>query len=81
MQKRRKLITIGIIVLVLVIIGFAIARKKGWIGSQDLTKVSTEMVAKRTIIETVSANGKIEPEAEVKLSPAVSGEITELFVK
>ena len=67
--------------LVLVIIGFAIARKKGWIGSQDLTKVSTEMVAKRTIIETVSANGKIEPEAEVKLSPAVSGEITDLFVK
>jgi len=81
MQKRKKLITIGIIVLVLVIIGFAIARKKGWIGSQDLTKVSTELVAKRTIVETVSANGKIEPEAEVKLSPAVSGEITNLYVK
>lgn len=81
MQKRKKLITIGIIVFVIVIIGFAVARKKGWIGSQDLTKVSTEMVAKRTIVETVSANGKIEPEAEVKLSPAVSGEITELYVK
>jgi HlyD family secretion protein len=81
MQKRKKLITIGIIVLVLVVIGLAIARKKGWIGNQDLTKVSTEMVARRTIIETVSANGKIEPEAEVKLSPAVSGEIIELYVK
>lgn len=81
MQKRKKLITIGVIVLVLIIIGFAVARKKGWIGSQDLTKVSTELVVKRTIIETVSANGKIEPEAEVKLSPAVSGEIIELYVK
>ncbi len=81
MQKRKKLITIGIVALVLVLIGFAIARKKGWIGSQDLTKVSTELIAKRTIVETVSANGKIEPEAEVKLSPAVSGEIVELYVK
>ena len=81
MQKRKKLITIGIVILVLVLIGFAIARKKGWIGSQDLTKVSTELIAKRTIVETVSANGKIEPEAEVKLSPAVSGEIVELYVK
>jgi HlyD family secretion protein len=81
MQKRKKLITIGIIVLVLVIVGFAIARKKGLIGNQDLTKVSTELIAKRTIIETVSANGKIEPEVEVKLSPDVSGEITELYVK
>lgn len=81
MQKRKKLITIGVIVFVLVIIGFAIARKKGWIGSQDLTKVSTELIARRTIIETVSANGKIEPEAEIKLSPAVSGEIIELSVK
>jgi len=81
MQKRKKFITIGIIVLVLVIIGFAIARKKGWIGSQDITKVSTELIARRTIIETVSANGKIEPEAEVKLSPAVSGEIIELYIK
>ena len=81
MQKRKKLITIGIIAVVLVIIGFAIARKKGWIGSEDITKVSTELITKRTIVETVSANGKIEPEAEVKLSPAVSGEITELYVK
>jgi HlyD family secretion protein len=81
MQKRKNLIRIGIVILVLVIIGFAIARKKGWIGSDNSTKVSTELVAKRTLVETVSANGKIEPEVEVKLSPDVSGEVIELYVK
>jgi HlyD family secretion protein len=81
MQKRKNLIRIGIGILVLVIIGFAIARKKGWIGNDKSTKVSTELVTKRTIVETVSANGKIEPEVEVKLSPDVSGEVIELFVK
>lgn len=81
MQKRKNLIRIGIGILVLVIIGFAIARKKGWIGSDKSTKVSTELVTKRTIVESVSANGKIEPEVEVKLSPDVSGEVIELYVK
>ena len=38
-------------------------------------------VEMRTIISTVSANGKIRPEAEVKISPDVSGEITQLFVQ
>ncbi|MGZ4117147.1 MAG: efflux RND transporter periplasmic adaptor subunit [Bacteroidia bacterium] len=44
-------------------------------------KVATEKAAKRSIIETVSANGKIQPEVEVKISSDVSGEIVELFVK
>ncbi|MEI6749538.1 MAG: efflux RND transporter periplasmic adaptor subunit [Bacteroidales bacterium] len=81
MQKRKNLIRIGIGILILVIIGFALARKKGWLGSESVTKVSAELVTKRTIIESVSANGKIEPEVEVKLSPDVSGEVIELYVK
>ena len=44
-------------------------------------KVATEKAVKRTIIETVSANGKIQPEVEVKISSDVSGEIVELLVK
>jgi HlyD family secretion protein len=44
-------------------------------------KVSTEKAAKRTIIETVNASGKIYPEVEVKISPDISGEITELNVE
>jgi HlyD family secretion protein len=36
---------------------------------------------KRTIIETVNASGKVYPEIEVKISPDISGEITELTVQ
>lgn len=44
-------------------------------------EVATEKTEKRTIIETVSANGKVQPEVEVKMSSEVSGEIVELLVK
>lgn len=43
--------------------------------------VTTEKVQRRTIIETVSANGKIQPEVQLKISSDVSGEIVELMVK
>ena len=33
--------------------------------------VTTEKAARRTIVETVSATGKVQPETEVKLSPDV----------
>ncbi len=81
MFKKKNLIRILVVLGVLLIIGFAVAKKKGVIGKPDITKVSTELVAKRTIIETVSASGKIAPEVEVKLSPDVSGEIIELLIK
>ncbi|WP_315820071.1 efflux RND transporter periplasmic adaptor subunit [Paraflavitalea speifideaquila] len=48
------------------------------IGKEEGLKVSTEKVAKRTIIETVNASGKVYPEIEVKISPDISGEIVEL---
>jgi len=50
-------------------------------GDKGGTKVSTEKAAKRTIIETVNASGKIYPEVEVKISPDISGEVTELNVE
>lgn len=81
MKKRKKLIRIGIAALILIVIALAVARKQGLIGKEDLTKVTTEKAEQRSIIETVSANGKIQPEAEVKISPDVSGEIVEVFVK
>jgi HlyD family secretion protein len=43
--------------------------------------IATEKAARRNITEVVVANGKIESVLEVKLSPEVSGEITELNVK
>jgi HlyD family secretion protein len=45
------------------------------------TQVITEKAEKRNIIETVSANGKIQPEAELKITSDVSGEVVEMYVK
>jgi len=42
--------------------------------------VTTEKAARKTILQTVSATGKVQPETEVKISPEVAGEIIELPV-
>ena len=42
--------------------------------------VTTEKAVRRTIVQTVTATGKIQPETEVKISPEVAGEIIELPV-
>ena len=44
-------------------------------------EVEIEAVSSKTIIETVSATGKIQPESEVKISSEVSGEIIFLPIK
>ncbi|MCX6235036.1 MAG: efflux RND transporter periplasmic adaptor subunit [Bacteroidetes bacterium] len=80
MSKKAKIRIIVIAAIVLIAV-FAVAKKKGLIGSDTSVKVSTELVQKRTIIETVSANGKIQPETEVKITPYISGEVVELNVK
>lgn len=50
-------------------------------GGKKIEKVATAKAARRTIVETVNASGKIYPEVEVKISPDISGEITELNVE
>src|SRR5256886_14023379 len=42
--------------------------------------VTTEKAVRRTILQTVSATGKVQPETEVKISPEVAGEIIDLPV-
>ena len=69
------LIILGILIAIL-IVGKLIAGK----GDEGV-KVSTEKAAKRMIIETVNATGKVYPEVEVKISPDISGQITELNVQ
>ena len=58
----------------------AIAKSAGWISSEKGISIQTTIISKKTIIETVSASGKIQPEVEVKISPDVSGEIVQLYV-
>jgi len=42
--------------------------------------VTTEKAVRKTILQIVSATGKVQPETEVKISPEVAGEIIELPV-
>jgi HlyD family secretion protein len=74
-KKWYYIIGAGVLLVVLVILAF---NKR---NNKDLTKVATEVVEERTITETVSANGKIQPETDVKISPYISGEVVELYVK
>jgi HlyD family secretion protein len=73
---KRPLIITGICVLLLIII---IVIKMA--NNKNEIEVEKAKVQKRTIVETVSANGKIQPEVEVKISSDVSGEVVELNVK
>lgn len=54
---------------------------KGLGKGDSAEKVAVEKATKRTIIETVNASGKIYPEVEVKISPDISGQVTELRVE
>ncbi len=81
MKKKNKTLRYLIIAVVVLIIFAIIGKKAGWIGQEEKKQVTSEKVNKRTITETVSASGKIQPEVEVKISPDVSGEIVELTVK
>jgi HlyD family secretion protein len=75
MTKKNILIALGVLILVAVLIYVGKNRSRGEL------EVNVGELEKRTIISTVSANGKIRPEAEVKISADVSGEITELYVQ
>ncbi len=77
---KKKLLWI-IISLVVVIITLVALKAGGALGKEEGLKVSSEKVSRRTIIETVTASGKIFPEIEVKVSPDISGEIVELMVQ
>ncbi len=78
MSKSTKWILIGVAALVVLLV---ILSQAGVFGKDEGTKVTAEKVQKRTITEIVNASGKIYPEDEVKVSPDISGVITELTVQ
>lgn len=78
MSKTVKWILISVVLLLVVLIGLKAA---GVFGKDEGTKVTAEKVQKRTITEIVNASGKVYPEIEVRVSPDISGEITELTVQ
>lgn len=77
MSKKTLYVLLG--VTIVVIVGLIAGKKTGAFGKTgDFKEVETEKLQRSTIIETVAATGKIQPEIEVKLSSEVSGEIIDL---
>ena len=80
-KKKNKLLPYAIGLLVVVIILMVVGKKKGWFGKDFEVKVTTQTVESKTITELITANGKVQPETEVKISPDVSGEIIEMDIE
>src|ERR1700704_6550462 len=74
-RKKRYIIwgSVGLLVAWLIVYSIAARREKP-------IPVTTEKAVRKTIVQTVSATGKVQPEVEVKISPEVAGEIIELPV-
>jgi HlyD family secretion protein len=79
-MKNNKILKILVPVALVLIVFAIIGKKQGWFGKAVMVKVAVENAENRLIVETITANGKIQPEKEVKISPDVSGEIVELTV-
>jgi len=76
-SRRRRYIIIGSVGLILLWIVVSIILSK----REKPIPVTTEKAVRKTIVQTVSATGKVQPETEVKISPEVAGEIIELPVE
>ena len=80
MSKKTIYILLGSAVTL--IVALLVLSKTGVIGKKDKSaEVEIATVNEITVVETVSATGKIQPETEVKISSMVSGEIIDLPVK
>lgn len=76
MKKKHIYWIVGIVVIIIIIV--VVSQRKKNVGEN---KVFTDEIYYQDITESVSANGKIQPEISVKISSEISGEIIELNVK
>ncbi len=80
MSKKTIYILLGTVIAL--VIALVVLKKSGKLGDNEkAVEVELSNVNESTIIETVSATGKIQPEVQVKISSMVSGEIIALPVK
>src|SRR2546430_3277238 len=76
-SRRKRYIILGSVGLtLLLIIASVIATKR-----EKPIPVTTEKAVRKTILQSVAATGKVQPETEVKITPEVAGEITDLPVE
>jgi HlyD family secretion protein len=66
---------IGASALLVVLVTLAVIKKR---GANVGTTVTTEKAVTKTIVQIVTATGKVQPEVEVKITPEVFGEIIAL---
>ena len=69
--RRRKILFGSAGAVLLLIIALIVAGKR-----EKPIPVTTENAVRRTILQTVSATGKVQPETEVKISPEVPGRLS-----
>jgi HlyD family secretion protein len=80
MTKKKTYLLLGGVIAVIILL--LVLSKAGVFGNKNKGKeVEIALIDQRTIVETVSGTGKIQPEIEVKISSEVSGEIIALPVK
>jgi HlyD family secretion protein len=78
-KKTIYILSAATIALIVILVSL---KKSGSLGSDDKSiEIETANANETTIVETVSATGKIQPEIQVKISSMVSGEIIALPVK
>src|SRR5436309_5342444 len=73
-RKRQIIIGVAGVLVLWLIVSILVSKREKPIP------VTTEKAVRKTILQTVSATGKVQPEMEVKISPEVAGEIIELPV-
>jgi len=77
-MRKRKLLFIGLPVVVVLVIIVSLAMKG---NGDDGVHVQTEKVTKDRIVQTVTATGRIQPKTQVKISADVAAKIIGLHVK
>src|SRR5438477_251717 len=75
-SRRKRYVVLGSIGLLLLAVIVSVVMSK----REKPIPVTTEKAVRKTILQIVSATGKVQPETEVKISPEVAGEIIELPV-
>jgi len=80
-KKSNKYLPYIIALAVILIVVLVVGKKQGWFGKDFEINVATKVVESRTITEQITANGKVQPETEIKISPDVSGEIIEMNIE
>ncbi len=74
MSKKKKILLIGggaLVLVILIVLNFTMNTSKA-------TEVHAEKVASRSLTETVSASGRIQPQTKVNITSQVTGEILSL---